>query len=134
MSRKFSREKAMELIFSTMLSKDSNEEAIENFIDNYEGDIKEVDLVYIKTVLDGIKNHNEEIENDIEKFAENWKVDRISKINLAILKLGIYEMKYFDEVPDRVAINEAIEIAKKYSDQKSVSFINGVLDKILKNS
>lgn len=134
MSRKVSREKAMELIFSIMLSKDSNEEAVENFVDNYEGDINELDLTYIKRVLAGVTTHTEEIEKEIEKYAENWKIDRISKINLAILKLGIYEMKYFDEVPDRVAINEAIEIAKKYSDQKSVSFINGVLDKILKNS
>lgn len=134
MSRKVSREKAMELIFSIMLSKDSNEEAVENFVDNYEGDINELDLTYIKRVLAGVTTHSEEIEKEIEKYAENWKIDRISKINLAILKLGIFEMKYFDEVPDRVAINEAIEIAKKYSDQKSVSFINGVLDKILKNS
>ncbi|MGL4772648.1 MAG: transcription antitermination factor NusB [Clostridium sp.] len=133
MSRKISREKAMELIFSMMLSKDSKEEALEVFVDNYEGDIKEIDLEYIKNTLAGVEEKNEEIVGLIENNSSNWKIDRMSKINVAILKLGIYEMKYAEDVPDRVAINEAIEIAKKYSDEKSVSFVNGVLDSILKS-
>ncbi|MGL5149960.1 MAG: transcription antitermination factor NusB [Clostridium sp.] len=134
MSRKVSREKAMELIFSMMLSKDSIEEALEVFLDNYEGNLKELDLEYIKRTLNGVEEKTEEIHTLIEKNASNWKVDRISKINLAILKLGIYEMLFSEDVPDRVAINEAIELSKKFSDEKSVSFINGVLDSTLKSN
>ena len=133
MSRKLSREKAMELIFSTMLTKESHGEAIETFVDNYEGNIKEIDLEYIKEVLKGVEEHREEIDELIKSNLQKWKIDRISKVNLSILRLAIYEMNYVSDVPEKVAINEALEITKKYSDEKSVSFINGVLDKVYKN-
>ena len=132
MSRKLSREKAMELVFSTMISGDSHIEAVDTFVDNYEDDIEALDLTYIKEGLKGIEENKEYIDSLIEKNLQNWKINRISKVNLAILRLGVYEMKYRDDVPDRVAINEALDLTKKYSDLKSKSFINGVLDKILK--
>ena len=130
MSRKKSREKAMELLFSITLSKDSVEEAMEVFVDNYEDNIKELDLDYIKNLLNGVEANKEEIDKIIEKNLQNWKLDRISKVNLTILRLGVYEIAFDENVPKKVALNEAIELGKLYSDQKSVSFINGVLDKI----
>lgn len=130
MNRKLSREKAMELLFGMTLSKDTVEEAIENFVDNYEGNIKEIDLTYVKQTLIGIENNKEAIDEVIAANLHNWKIDRISKINLTILRLAAYELLYNEEVPKGVAINEALEITRKYSDEKSVSFINGVLDKI----
>lgn len=130
MNRKLSREKAMELLFGITLSKDTIEEAIESFLENYEGDIKEIDLTYIKQALIGIKNNKEEIDKVIEANLHNWKIDRISKVNLSILRLATYELLYDETVPKGVAINEALEITRRYSDEKSVSFINGVLDKI----
>ena len=132
MSRKLSREKAMELIFSTMLTKESHEETIETFVDNYEGNINEVDLEYIKEVLKGVEENKEDIDALIKNNLQKWKIERISKVNLAILRLAVYEMNYLNDVPEKVAINEALEITKRYSDEKSVSFINGVLDKIFK--
>lgn len=134
MSRKKSREKAMELLFSITLSKDSVEEAIEVFVDNYEDNIKELDLDYIKNLLNGVEANKEEIDKIIEKNLQNWKLDRISKVNLTILRLGVYEIAFDENVPKKVALNEAIELGKLYSDQKSVSFINGVLDKVLKTA
>lgn len=133
MSRKLSREKAMELIFSTMLTKESYNEAIETFVDNYEGNIKEVDLEYITEVLKGVEENKDSIDNLIKENLQKWKIERISKVNLAILRLAVYEMNYVNDVPEKVAINEALEITKRYSDEKSVSFVNGVLDKIYKN-
>lgn len=133
MSRKLSREKAMELVFSVMLSKESHEEAIETFVDNYEGNIKEIDLTYITAVLKGIEEKKEYIDNIIKENLQKWTIDRISKINLAILRLGVFEMEFLDDVPAKVAINEALELTRKYSDEKSVSFINGVLDKVYKD-
>lgn len=123
MSRKLSREKAMELIFSTMLTKESHGEAIETFVDNYEGNIKEIDLEYIKEVLKGVEENREEIDELIKSNLQKWKIDRISKVNLSILRLAIYEMNYVSDVPEKVAINEALEITKKYSDEKSVSLL-----------
>lgn len=130
MNRKLSREKTMELLFGMTLSKDTVEEAIENFIDNYEGNIKEIDLTYVKQTLIGIENNKDAIDEVIAANLHNWKIDRISKINLTILRLAAYELLYNEEVPKGVAINEALEITRKYSDEKSVSFVNGVLDKI----
>lgn len=134
MNRKKSREKAMELLFSIMLSKDSVEEAMEVFVDNYEGNIKELDLDYIKALLEGVEANKNEIDSIIERNLQNWKLDRISKINLTILRVGVYEIVFDENIPKKVALNEAIELGKIYSDEKSVSFINGVLDKVLKEA
>ena len=130
MNRKLSRDKTMELLFGMTLSKDTIEEALEGFVDNYEGDIKELDLTYIKQALIGIENNREAIDKLIEENLHNWKLERISKVNLSILRLSTYELLYDEEIPRGVAINEALEIARRYSDEKSVGFINGVLDKI----
>lgn len=130
MNRKLSREKTMELLFGMTLSKDTVEEAIENFVDNYEGNIKEIDLTYVKQTLIGIENNKEAIDEVIAANLHNWKIDRISKVNLSILRLAAFELLYNEEVPKGVAINEALEITRRYSDEKSVSFVNGVLDKI----
>jgi len=133
MNRKLSREKTMELLFGITLSKDTIEEAIESFVENYEGDIKDIDLTYVKQALIGFDNHKEEIDKVIEENLHNWKIDRISKVNLSILRLATYELLYDESVPRGVAINEALEITRRYSDEKSVAFINGVLDKIKEN-
>ena len=130
MNRKLSRDKTMELLFGMTLSKDTIEEAIEGFIDNYEEDIKEIDLTFVKQALIGIENNKEAIDKIITENLHNWKLDRISKVNLSILRLATYELLYDEQVPRGVAINEALEITRRYSDEKSVSFINGVLDKI----
>ena len=133
MSRKKSREKAMELSFGMELSKESSKEILETFVDNFEGNIKELDLEYIKSVLEGIEENKTEIDSIIEANLQNWKIDRIAKINLTILRLAVLEMKYIDDVPGRVALNEAIELTKVYSVEKCVSFVNAVLDKALKS-
>ena len=133
MNRKLSREKSMELLFGMALNKESVEETLETFIENYEGNIKDIDLTYVKQLLIGVDNNKEEIDEVISKNLHNWKIDRISKVNLSILRLAAYELLYDNQVPKSVAINEALEITRKYSDEKSVSFINGVLDKIQEN-
>lgn len=133
MNRKLSREKSMELLFGMALNKESVEETLETFIENYEGNINDIDLTYVKQLLIGVDNNKEEIDEIISNNLHNWKIDRISKVNLTILRLAAYELLYDDQVPKGVAINEALEITRKYSDEKSVSFINGVLDKIQEN-
>ena len=130
MNRKLSRDKTMELLFGMTLSKDTTEEAIEGFVENYEGDIKEIDLTYVKQALIGIEINKEAIDAVITENLHNWKLDRVSKVNLSILRLATYELLYDEQVPRAVVINEALEITRRYSDEKSVSFINGLLDKI----
>ena len=134
MNRKISREKSMELLFGMSISKETPDEVMETFIDNYEKDITKLDLEYIKNILDGVNKNQADIDSLIEKNLNSWKLDRISKINLTILRIGVFEIKFDEDIPDRVALNEALELAKKYSDEKSVAFINGVLDKVLNNN
>ncbi len=131
--RKRSREIAMELLFSMEISKNSYEETIECFVEDYEMDLKTIDLEYIKEVMKSVVDHKEEIDEIIKNSLINWTIDRVSKVNLTIVRLAIAEMLYINDVPEVVAINEAIELTKKYSDDKSVSFVNGALDKAFKN-
>ncbi len=133
MNRKRSREIAMELLFGMTLSKNTLEETIETFVEDYEMKLDTIDLDYIKDILVKVEENKVIIDNKIEESLNNWKLERISKVNLSILRLAIGEMLYIEDVPEKVAINEAIEMTKKYSDDKSVSFINGVLDKAFKN-
>ena len=133
MKRKISREIAMELLFSMEISKNSYEQTIESFIENYEMDLKTIDLEYIKEVMKSVTDYKEEIDEIIKNSLINWTIDRVSKVNLTIVRLAIAEMLYINDVPEVVAINEAIELTKKYSDDKSVSFVNGALDKAFKN-
>jgi N utilization substance protein B len=122
MNRTEQREQAFYLIFENMFKKEDNDEAIAVFSEN----INEVSD-YAKTIFVGVKENCEEIDNIISQFSNGWKIARIPKINLSILRLAIYEMNYVDNVPDSVAINEAVELAKKYSGKEDASFINGIL-------
>ena len=132
MKRQKSREKAIELLFSMELSKNTYEETIETFIEDYEMDLKTIDVDYIKNVVKVVTDNLEDIDSRIVNALVNWKLDRVSKVNLTILRLAVGEMLFVDDVPGSVAINEAVELTKKYSDEKSTSFVNGVLDKVLK--
>lgn len=127
MSRTEIRELAFKLIYSLEVQNTYNiEEQIDLYIsENQIEDNKIID--YIKDIILGIKNNTSEIEEEIKKcLAEKWTIERISKINLSILKLAIYELK-FKEIPYKVEINEAVELAKKYGEDTSSKFINGAL-------
>lgn len=89
----------------------------------------EVENEFVKSSIMGIIKNKNEIEKLADKYLNEWKFTRLNKVDQAILSLGIYELKYTD-TPSIVSINEAIELAKKYSDEKVVKMINGVLDKI----
>jgi N utilization substance protein B len=132
MNRSAIRENAFKLIYSLEIQKEENlEEQIELFLENNE--IKDAEAQkYIKDVIFGIEKNQVAILQDIEQnLKSDWKLSRISKMDLAILKLAIYEIKY-NEIPYKVAINEAVELAKKYGEEKSKNFVNGVLASIVK--
>ena len=132
MKRQKSRELAMELLFSMELSKNSYQETIETFIENYEMNLNQIDLEYIRTIVKLVSENISKIDGILAESLVNWKIERVSKVNLSILRLATGEILYSDDVPGTVAINEAVELTRRYSDEKSTSFINGVLDKVLK--
>ena len=87
----------------------------------------ESQLNYIRTVVIGVGRHGYELDSDIERYAVGWKFSRIPRVAAAIMRVAMYEILYMPDIPNGAAINEALEIAKKYEDDKMVSFINGVL-------
>ena len=132
MNRTQMRENAFKLLYSLEIQKNENlDEQIELYIQNSEIESEEA-KTYIKDAISGIQNNKKQIEEDIKaNLKTNWKIDRISKVNLSILKLAIYEIKYA-KIPFKVAINEAVELAKKYGDENSKTFVNGILASIVK--
>jgi transcription antitermination factor nusB len=129
MKRTETREQVFRLIYSSLIQKEMNEEQIEIFIE--ENNLRKEEE-YVKEIFYGIQTNEEEIEKLIaSNLKEKWSMERISKIDLAILKLAIFEMVY-SGLPYKIAINEAVELAKKYGEDSSKSFVNGVLASIVK--
>lgn len=131
MNRSAIREQAFRVIYSLEIQKPENfEDQIELYMESNDitnDNVKE----YIKDAVFGIEKNKEEITAKIEEnLKEDWKIERISKIDLAILKLAIYEIEY-KEIPFKVVINEAVELAKKYGEDSSKNFVNGILASIV---
>ena len=132
MNRSAMRENAFKLVYSLEIQQEENlEEQIDLFFESNGIDDEETKK-YINDAIFGIEKNNEKILKEIEQnLKEDWKLSRISKMDLSILKLAIYEIKY-KEIPYKVAINEAVELAKKYGEDKSKNFVNGVLASVVK--
>jgi len=126
MTRKQEREQAFILIFE----KSFREETLEDILEDARASENYIENEYSEKCLRGVFDKIEDIDCLIEKNLKNWKLDRISKVALNILRLAIFEMKYVEEVPEGVAINEAVELSKKYSTTEDASFVNGVLGSI----
>jgi len=128
MTRKEARDEAFILIFEKQFSDASTEEVLE--LAREVRDLEPDD--YILEVFGGVTQKNDELNDIISQKAIGWKIERISKISLAILKLAIYEILYIDSIPDSVSINEAVELCKKYATQDDASFVNGILASVVK--
>ncbi len=94
--------------------------------------LEEADGEYMDSVLKGVAEHLEEIDAAISRYAVGWKIDRLPKVDLSILRLGIFEIFWRDDIPDKATINECVEMAKSYSTPDSGSYINGILSSCLK--
>lgn len=131
MKRTETREQAFRLIYSIEIQKDMDEEQVELFLQE-NGIEEKAEIDYVKEVFVGIKENKEEIVSLIQNnLKEKWSVDRISKIDFAILEVAIFEL-IFSKLPYKVVINEAVELAKKYGDDNSKAFVNGILASIVK--
>lgn len=130
MGRRASREIAMKLLYQLEIQKDDREEQIKDILE--ENDLTETDKQYINDVVNGVYNNGEYIDKTIDMYLKSWKINRISKVDLSILRLSIYEISFRDDIPFNVSVNEAVELAKKYSGDESGSFINGILGKVSK--
>ncbi|MBA5850613.1 transcription antitermination factor NusB [Clostridium sp. cel8] len=135
MNRKKTREMAMKLLFQMTINDEKLDEVIEG-LENEENnsiDLKDADMEYLKRVITGVQNNKNMLDEKIESYLKGWKINRISKIDITILRICSYEFLYEDDIPKNVSINEAIELAKKYGENKSPNFINGVLGSMIED-
>lgn len=131
MGRRFSREFAMQCLFQFEFQEEID-------VKVYEGDeeyqkLAEREQSYVQEILQGVAEHLAFIDTQIEMFSKGWKLSRISKVDLAILRLGIYEIFFRPDIPFNVSVNEAVELAKKYSSEESGAFVNGILASVVKH-
>ena len=132
MNRSAIREEAFKLIYSMQIQKQERlNDQIELYLESNQIENEDA-KIYINDTIHGMEKNKEEInEFIIKNLKSDWKFDRISKIDLAILSLAIYELKYTD-IPYKVVINEAVELAKKYGEDSSKKFVNGILASVVK--
>ena len=128
MSRKAARELAFKTIFSYDFQADKEQiDALVEILKHEIGEITVEDDEYIQSVVSGVIDKKEELDEMIQKYLKGWTMDRISRTDLAILRLAVFEILYREDIPYKVSVNEAVELAKIFSDDSSSSFINGVL-------
>ena len=141
-----SREFALQILYQVDMTHSEIEEVWDDFwkektdlilstdeIDSVEDSKKDSEVKkYTKKLVYGTLDKLQSIDKLIERFAENWEINRMAYVDKNILRLSTYEMMYLDEIPVKVAINEAVELAKRYGESDSSKFVNGILDKIAK--
>lgn len=126
MKRRTAREKAVQALFQIDVSQTDLEEAIENVLE----EDQEIDS-FLEQLVHGTVRHMDVIDQELKSNLEKWSLDRLGNVDRAILRLAVFEMKYLDDVPVNVSMNEAVELAKTFSDETSSRFINGVLSKMI---
>jgi len=130
LSRRVSRELAMKLLYQFQLRDDDIHEQIDLFLSEIERPLEVLEREYFLDVVQGVMDKREEIDGLIQNYARGWSLERMPKVDLAIMRLAIYELLFRKDIPWNVSINEAVELAKKYGGDQSKTFINGVLGKV----
>ncbi len=134
MARSTARAAVMQLIYEQFLGGDGGDESLQMIYENFENKQESKpsgdDKSYIEDTLEGVKQNQDEIDEMITRYSVDWTLDRMAKVDLTILRLAIYEMLYRKDVPNNVAINEAVELANSFSDPSGSRFVNGILGAI----
>ena len=130
MRRREQREHIFKLLFMTHFnSQEEMPDQLSLYFESLE-ELEEKDQTYMKEKYENILEHVAEIDEMLNEYSKGWKTSRMNRVDLNALRLAVYELKYDDEVPVGVAINEAVELAKRFGGDTSGSFVNGVLGKI----
>ena len=124
MSRSYARECAFKLVFEYLFTKEKNQTALDEFLQE---DKNKAEVGYISEVYNGVVEKFDALKEKLTEASHAFAIDRIFKVDLAILLVALYEMMFISSIPKNVSINEALELSKTYSTEKSGSFINGVL-------
>lgn len=126
MNRTLAREVAMKILFARSLGgEDTWEEVLEQ--SQTRDELSDEDKTFLENEVFGVERHREELDGLIDGYAKGWNLNRLAKVDLTLLRMGLFELLYLPEVPVGAAINEAVELSKRYGEDKSYSFINGIL-------
>lgn len=128
-NRSKARELAFKLVFEDTFGTSTATEMLGNLFEeeNEFDNLDQANIEYINWVRTTVKEHKDELDGIVSNFAKGWKLERMNRIDLSLLRLALCEIKYLDDVTPAIAINEAVELAKKYSADNAPSFINGIL-------
>lgn len=130
--RTLAREIALKILYSMDITRENASDSLTNYFNNNKEDEEEV-RKFVFFLVNGVECNIKSIDASITKYATNWKLERMATIDRNVLRMATFELLYADEIPPKVSINEAIDLAKKYGDKDSGKFVNGVLDKINKS-
>lgn len=141
MSRAFAREDAFKLVFEMEITKIDPESAISYLYETVDKKnemwaqefVSAPNRKYIEEIVRGVEEKCEFLIDIITPTLKDWTISRISKVNLALLKIAVYEIYFIDDIPEKVSVNEAVKLAKTYGGKESASFVNGVLGTVLTN-
>jgi N utilization substance protein B len=146
MTRSNAREIAVHLLFAQDFHHQPAADAVASLTDGeyygclaaendaYAERVNQKQRAYILQLLEGVEEHREELDACIEAHAIGWKLSRIPRLSLAILRVALYEIRYMEDVPVGVSVNEAVNLAKKYEDAEMAAYINGVLGSVVRES
>ncbi|MGP4107312.1 transcription antitermination factor NusB [Virgibacillus sp. L01] len=125
MNRHSAREKAFQVLFQLGINDNNPDKAVEEHLETAEID------AFLMSLVKGVTENKAALDDVISMNLENWTIDRIASVEKTILRIAILEINYIDDIPTNVSINEAVELANMYGDEKSGKFVNGVLSKII---
>jgi N utilization substance protein B len=135
-TRRLAREAALQFLFQDdfALAEELQGRDFENYFEQFcvLYQVNRKARKYMRVLLQGITDHHKEIDEIIRKSAKNWRLERLAAAERNVLRIGVYEMVFRDDVPAQVAINEAVEIAKRYASHEAPAFVNGILDGVSK--
>ena len=129
--RTLSREHALKILYQFDITKRPIDAVLESYWQAEETKDKEI-IAYANLLAQGISGRIQDIDQKISDYATNWQIKRMAIIDRNVMRIGLYELQHASDIPPKVAINEAVELAKKYGDLESSKFVNGILDKIHK--
>lgn len=125
MGRKIARESTMKIFYQMDLLEDYTQENIDKFVE--EENLNQEEALYLNDIIGHFTDNRERIDEVISTYSQGWKIERISRIDLATMRIALTEILCREDIPIQVSINEALEICKKYSSEESSKFINGIL-------
>ncbi len=124
MKRRTARQKALQSLFQVDVSESDPKEAIESVLEEETSD------PFLEQLVHGVVEHKTDIDAILREHLEKWNLERLANVDRSILRIAVYEMKYVEEIPVKVSIDEAIELAKEFGDDSSSRFVNAILSKV----